>query len=186
MNNRAASVVREKYKLSIIAASVIAMLAIAPASFAQKQTKEETTISTTTYNVHLAIRLNDKVIASPQITMLAGKAQIIANNPTTINPYKIQIILLDREKVQKKFPELDLKNSVARTVFIEVGVFLPASIGQPVNQWKRIATPAGLIQTDGQLLQIITDISKSPVMTTTSSQPVTKLSLDITALPAQL
>ncbi|MBL4616368.1 MAG: hypothetical protein JKY46_01615 [Robiginitomaculum sp.] len=138
------------------------------------------------YNARLAISLNDKIIATPQITMVAGKAEIIANAATTTNPYKIQITLLDKEKIREKFPQLSLQTSITETVFIEVGVFLPTSLDEPVKHWKKIAAPAGLIQTNGQLLRITTDISSSSLNMAPIGQPITRLGLDVSVFPVSI
>ncbi|MDQ7018604.1 MAG: hypothetical protein Q9M33_05495 [Robiginitomaculum sp.] len=146
--------------------------------------------STQAYNVRMAIHQNGKITATPQITMTAGSGDIISNKPDSKYSYKIRITLLDGAEIRNRFPDLSLQTSFTETIFVQADLYLPETLGQPVSQWQKIASPAGIIETNGQQLQVKTDVSslafKAVPTGNNDNEFLKEIGLDISAFPIAL
>lgn len=138
----------------------------------------------------MTLRLNDKIFATPALTMISGKGTLIANGHDGGSPYKLIVTLLDGPEIRTRFPQMKLQSSFENSVFIETVLFMPEFRDQPKNQWRKIASPSMVLKTDGKQSQITSDASSLNFRTITGliehSELVREVVLGISAFPTQV
>jgi len=141
------------------------------------------------YNVRMTLRLNGKIIATPELTMIAGKGTLIAKGHDENHPYKLIVTLLDGPEILTRFPQMKLQSFFENRIFMETNLYMPEFRSQPTEQWRKIASPGLILKTDGQIAQIKTNASSLgfniPTNSAKAGELLQEVSWGISVFPTQ-